>query len=307
MKEDDESVSTAAHCPPTVVLMMIGTGELGEPYAESALQHIRGCPTCRLKVSGFLGFLDEAEIELESPTAEGPEPAGWKAAAIIGDWRRMAYNCGDPERQPRCHLVATRRLTLASVGPTCPDSTSEYDAQLQPIDWSWGNQSPQTTVRADDLEELAGLLRVASDSTGRTTTVFLPAETAWLVEPFLLDAGGKWRVFIADTTPRGRARRPLMKCDDEISGMTYQQVETWPEEGVRMSRWLLEKQGIGAGRLAGITFAALGRVLGRGDSDQLVPADDPLMIVIPVDDPPVDDDDLFAMYAQGHRDLISTP
>ncbi len=307
MNESDVHSPISAHCPPTEMLIMLCMGDLGEPFAEFARQHTQGCPKCQLKVSGFLGFLDDEEIERELATAGPLEPVGRAATATVSDWRQTTYNCGDPERQPRCHLVATRRLILASIGLAGPDSTAEFDAWIQPIDWSWGDQSPHSPIRADDLGDLAKLLRMASNSTDRTITVFLPAEAAWLVEPFLLDTGGKWRVFLADATPQGRARRPLVTCDDEITGLTYHQVETRPEEVARMSRWLLDKQGIGAGRLAGTTFAALGRVLGRGDSEQFVPADDPLMIVIPFDDPPVDDDDLFAMYAQGHRNLISTP
>lgn len=307
MDESDNDTPFSAYCPPTEMLIKVCTGDLGDPYAEFAGQHLQNCRRCLLKVSGFRSFLDDVEEDLEDHMAEPLQPVRQAGTATINDWRRTTYNCGDPERQPRCHLVATRRLTLASIGFADSDSTADYEAWIQPIDWSRCRRSQHSPIRADDLEDLAKLLRNASNSAERTITVFLPAEVAWLVEPFLLEDTGKWRLFVADTTPQGRPRRPLMKCNDEISGVRCYQVETWPEEGVRMSRWLIDKQGIFAGRLAGMTFAALGRVLGRGDSEHFVPADDPLMVVVPADDSPVDDAELFAMYAQGHRDLVSTP
>ena len=295
----------SAFCPPTEILMRACAGDLGDPYAEVVNQHLRGCRQCRMKVSAVCGLLKGAEPRrpvgheaIETRRSESEQ------ATTTSDWRRRAYNCGDPELQPRSHLVAARRLTLASVGDAPSHPTADYQVQIRPLNWAPELSREIVPIGADDFNDLANILRASCGPAGETVTVFLPAEAAWLVESFLFEDAGRWRVFITETTPHGQPRGPLTSCDDGPGSMPYRRVEASLAEGVRMSRWLFDKQNIPAGRLTGMTLAALGRVLGRGDADDLIPPDEPLLVVIPADDPSVDEDDLIDC---GYGHLVSTP
>lgn len=309
------SRSIASFCPPTEILMKACAGDLEDLYAEFVNRHIRICPRCRMKTSAVCGLLKLDEDGLSRRAAEQRRPiaraalqtretAFLRPREMAPNWRRRAYNCGDPEQHPRSHLVAARRISLATVDGSPWGSAADYRIRVRSLGSSAGPARDFAPAAIDDVEDLTRRLRTACKAGSRMVTVFIPAEASWLADSFLSDDPNRWRVFLSETTPLGQARTPLTTCGDGGDGVPYRRAEASFMEGVRMSRWLFDKQNIPAGRLLGMTLAALGRVMGRGDADDLIPPDDPLIVVIPADDPQVDDDQLID---QGYGHLVSTP
>ena len=167
-------------CPPEEILIRAYSDDLGNPYREIVVEHLKGCRDCRAKVSAIRGLADEqnglrcraaSPSRLAGRAEDRMRGPGTSLANSQTQWRSINFD-GDTQERSLSHLLATRKVILATIGEAPSYSRADFAMAFRRIARPARFPLEETCFEADDTTDLIEKLGYACDNAATPTPVF---------------------------------------------------------------------------------------------------------------------------------------
>ena len=206
-------------------------------------------------------------------------------------WRSINFD-GDTQERSLSHLLATRKVILATIGEAPSYSRADFAMAFRRIARPARFPLEETCFEADDTTDLIEKLGYACDNAATPTPVFLPAEFEWLLESFER-AEGEWLAFVTGEVVPVHRSRFLTKYPGTVSKAAYHKAEVTYRESIRLSNRFFNELGVSIGRQLSTSLATIDRILRWDEAEILLPPKAPILIVASSGDSPIDDERLI--------------